>query len=102
MLICLLNAGSDHEVVQRRLGQRLRQNDCQARKLNTDDAMDRSRWRKFRRSRQRLTDDQDRCEWVNVSSGTGSPGSPGQNPERRKTAVYVCVRVHVRVRVCAY
>jgi len=39
---------------------------------------------------------------VNVSSGTGSPGSPGQNPERRKTAVYVCVRVHVRVRVCAY
>jgi len=25
-------------------------------------------------SRQRMIDDQDRCEWVNVSSGTGSPG----------------------------
>jgi len=40
--------------------------DCQARKLNTEDAMDRNRWRK------QMTDDHDRCEWVNVSSGTGS------------------------------
>jgi len=25
-------------------------------------------------SRQRMIDDHDRCEWVNVSSGTASPG----------------------------
>jgi len=31
--------------------------------------------------RERLgLDDHDRCEWVNVSSGTGSPSCPGQNP----------------------
>jgi len=40
------------------------QKDSQARKLNREDAMD----------RYRIIDDQDRCEWVNVSSGTGSPG----------------------------
>jgi len=40
---------------------------CQARKLNTEDAMDRSKWRKL------IKDDQDGCEWVNVSSGTGLP-----------------------------
>jgi len=44
--------------------------DCQARKLNREDAMDYNRWR----SRQGMTDDHDRCEWVNVSSGTSSPG----------------------------
>jgi len=38
------------------------------RKLGQD-AMDRNRWRK-----QIRFDDHDRCEWVNVSSGTGSPG----------------------------
>ena len=40
---------------------------CQARKLNTEDAMDRSKWRK-------LIKDSDGCEWVGVSSGTGLPG----------------------------
>jgi len=28
-----------------------------------------------------MTDDHDRCEWVNVYSGTGSPGLSRQNPE---------------------
>ena len=42
---------------------------CQACKLNREDAMDYSRWRKLIKD-----DDQDRREWVNVSSGTGSPG----------------------------
>ena len=32
-----------------------------------------------------------RYEWVNVSSGTGSLGLPGQNPESRKMVVCVCV-----------
>jgi len=46
---------------------------CQVCKLNKEDAADRSRWRKLKRT----IDDQDGCEWVNVSSvsiGTGSPG----------------------------
>jgi len=39
--------------------------DCQVHKLNREDAMDHIRWM------QQIWDD--RCEWVNVSSGTGSP-----------------------------
>jgi len=44
--------------------------DCRARGLNTENAMDCSRWRK----QIGMIDDHDQCEWVNVSSGTGSPG----------------------------
>ena len=44
--------------------------DCESRGLNTEDAMDRSRWRK----QTGMIDDHDECKWVNVSSGTGSPG----------------------------
>ena len=44
--------------------------DCEARKVNTEDAMDRSKWRKLIR----MSDDQDGCKWVSVSSGTGLPG----------------------------
>jgi len=44
--------------------------DCKARGLNSEDPMDRSRWRK----QIGMIDDHDECEWVNVSSGTGSPG----------------------------
>ena len=44
--------------------------DCKARGLNREDAMDRSKWRK----QIGIFDDHDGCEWVNVSSGTGSPG----------------------------
>jgi len=44
--------------------------DCKARGLNREDAMDRSRWRR----QIGIFDDHDGCEWVNVSSGTGSPG----------------------------
>jgi len=44
--------------------------DCRARGLNTEDAMDGSRWRK----QIGMIDDHDECEWVNVSSGTSSHG----------------------------
>jgi len=44
--------------------------DCKAHGLNREDAMDHSRWRK----QMGMIDDHDECEWVNVSSGTGSPG----------------------------
>ena len=44
--------------------------DREARGLNREDAMDCSRWRK----QIEIFDDHDGCEWVNVSSGTGSPG----------------------------
>jgi len=43
--------------------------DCQARKLNREDAIDVNRWRK----QIMMIDDHNRCEWANVSSGTGSP-----------------------------
>jgi len=36
--------------------------DCQARKLNKEDVIDRGRWRKL----VKMSDDQDGCEWVNV------------------------------------
>jgi len=38
---------SDQEVDQRGLRERLCKKNCQARKLNREDAMDRSRWRKL-------------------------------------------------------
>jgi len=44
--------------------------DCRAHGLNTEDAMDHSRWRK----QIGMIDYHDECEWVNVSSATGSPG----------------------------
>jgi len=44
--------------------------DCQARKLNKEDAINRKRWR----NQIRDNDDHDRCEWLNVSSGTSCPG----------------------------
>jgi len=37
----------DQEVDQRGLGERLCEKDCQAHKLNREDAMDHSRWRKL-------------------------------------------------------
>jgi len=45
--------------------------DCRASKFNREDAMmDHNRWM----TQIGMIDDHDRCEWVNVSSGTGSPG----------------------------
>ena len=44
--------------------------DCKARGLNREDAVDRSRWRR----QIGIFADHDGCEWVNVSSGTDSPG----------------------------
>jgi len=44
--------------------------DCRARKLNKEDAMDRCKSRKVIKEYV----DQDGCERVNVSSGTGLPG----------------------------
>jgi len=46
--------------------ERLCKKDCQARNLNREDAMDHSRWKKLIK----IWDG----GWVNVSSGTGSPG----------------------------
>jgi len=43
--------------------------DCQARKLNREDAVDCNGWRK----QIGMIDDHDECEWVNVSSGIDSP-----------------------------
>ena len=40
-----------------------------------------------------MVDDQDRCEWVNVSSGTGSPGK--SRTKGHKTVVVVVVVVVV-------
>jgi len=36
-----------------------------------------------------MIDNHDRCEWVNVSSGTGSPDCLRQSPESRKMVVVV-------------
>ena len=44
--------------------------DCQAHNLSRDDAMVCGRWRKLIR----MVEEQEECEWTNVSSGTGSPG----------------------------
>ena len=38
-----------------------------------------------------MFDDQDGCEWVSVSSGTGLPGL--SRTKGRKTVVFVCVCV---------
>ena len=46
------------------------QRDCQVCGLSKDDAMVRGRWRKMIR----MVGEQEGCEWMNVSSGTGSPG----------------------------
>ena len=46
------------------------QRDCQVRGLSKDDAMVRARWRKMIR----MVDEQDGCDWMDVSYGTGSPG----------------------------
>jgi len=59
--------GPGQEEDHRRHRTELVEKDCQARKLNKKDAMDRSRRRKLIK----LPDVQDGREWVNVSSGTG-------------------------------
>jgi len=58
--------------------------DSEVHGLNREDATDHSRWRK------QIFDDHDGHEWVNVSSGNGSPG---QNPKSCKM-VMCCVCVH--------
>jgi len=59
---------------------------CKARELNREDAMDRSRWWK----QIGIFDDHDGCEWVNVSSGTGSPVVPDKI-QRAVKQLCVCV-----------
>ena len=61
--------------------------DCRARGLNTEDAMNRSRWRK----QIGMIDDHDECEWVNFLLVPAHPGCPGQIPQSCKMAVCVCV-----------
>ena len=57
--------------------------DCQARKLNTEDAMDRSKWRKL------MSNDQDGCEWVSFFWYRPTRVVPDQRP--LNGCVYVCV-----------
>jgi len=38
-----------------------------------------------------MTDEHDRCEWVNVPSGTGSPGWSWTKSIEHKTVMCVCV-----------
>jgi len=56
-------------VDQRKLGREIVEKDCKACGLNREDTMDCSRWRK----KIEMIDDHNECEWVNVSSSTGSP-----------------------------
>ena len=66
--------------------------DCKVRKLNGEDAMDCNRWRKQIRD----DDDHNRCERVNVSSGTGSPRlSRTESREPYNGCVCVCACVCV-------
>ena len=46
------------------------QRDCQVCELSKDDTMVRGRWRKMIR----MVHEQEECEWMDVSSGTGLPG----------------------------
>jgi len=61
--------------------------DCRACGLNREDAMDRARWRK----ELGMIDDHDEHEWVNVSSGTGSPGFFPEKFHRAVKRLCVCV-----------
>jgi len=77
--------------------------DCQARKLNREDAMDHNSWMK------QMTDGHNRCEWVNVSSGTGSRRLSQTKSKRAVKRLCACVCVclhacvHIRVAVnCVY
>jgi len=47
-----------------------------------------------------MIDDHNRCEWVNVSSGFGSPGFPDKIQRAVKRCVCVCVRACMRACVC--
>ena len=60
--------------------------DCKAHVLNTEDAMDSSRWRK----QIGRINDHNKYEWVNVSSGTSSPGL-SQTKSRAVKRLCVCV-----------
>jgi len=63
--------------------------DCLPRKLNKEDAMDRSKWKKLIR----MSDDQDGCEWVSVSSGTGLLRLYQTKAVKRCVCVCVCACV---------
>ena len=53
--------------------------DCQARKLNKEDAMDRCKWRKMIRKYV----DSDRCEWGKFLLVPAYPGCPGSKAVKR-------------------
>ena len=62
--------GSRHRGRSKRTWLEVVQRDCQVRRLSKDDAMVRGRWGKMIM----MVDEQEGCEWMDVSSGTGSPG----------------------------
>jgi len=47
-----------------------------------------------------MSDDQDGCEWVSVSSGTGLPGL--SRTKGRKTVVFVCVLLFLFTCTCFF
>ena len=53
--------------------------------------------RRRRESRQRMVNDQDGCEWVNVSSGTGSPGWSETNGRQRSLLLCLLVQLFLRL-----
>jgi len=67
---------------------------CQARKLNTEVAMDRSKWRKLIKD----VDDQDGCEWVNFFWYRPTRVVPDQRLLNGCVCVCVCVCRTERVR----
>jgi len=50
-----------------------------------------------------MSDDQDGCEWVNVSSGTGLPDYPGSPGQKAVKRLCVCVyQDHMLTRVITH
>jgi len=54
--------------------------------------MVRGRWRKMIR----MVDEQEGCEWMDVSSGTGSPGKSRTKGRKKVVCVYVCVVIAIK------
>ena len=64
------------------------QRDCQVCGLSKDHAMVHGRWSKLIR----MVHEREGCEWMNVSSGTGSPGYTRTKGRKTVVCVYVSHR----------